>query len=72
MLSSPRETPWKQTMQNIVTLPSNTELKFADLSGNQLVINIKRLIGLKIIFGEIHKSQGLDWAFPSLFHCSLL
>ena len=44
----------------------NTGTKFADLSGNQLPIDFKRLIGLKN-FGEIHMSQGIRLGvYPSL------
>ena len=46
-----------------------------NLSRNQFpFINFKRLIGLKIIFCEIHIYQGLDWVFASLSlsHNSLL
>ena len=45
---------------------------FADLSGNQLLINFKRLIGSKNNFGEIQISQGQDWALHSLSHYYLL
>jgi len=38
--------------------PDNAGKKFADVSGNQLPIDFKRLIGLKN-FGEIHMSQGI-------------
>ena len=38
--------------------PDKAEKKFADLSGNQLPIDFKRLIGPKN-FGEIHMFQGI-------------
>ena len=73
--SSPRTTASKQTMQNIVMVNvefslDNTDLKFADLSGNQLPINFKTWF--KNRFGEIHMTQGLNWVLPSLSHHSLL
>ena len=72
--SSPCAITSKQTMQNIV-MPTvwyyltNTDYKFTDPSGNPVLINYKRSIGQlvnwsKNDFGEIHISQGGDWAFP--------
>lgn len=49
----------------------NTEQKFADLSGNQLPISFKRLSFTGNV-GDIHASQGLDWAFSSLSHYYIL
>ena len=59
---APRVTASKQTME-----------KIADLSGHQIVINFKRLIGLKILRRKSHvptraiiglgTNQGRDWAF---------
>ena len=61
----------KQTMQNIVlathnepehNVPlfslDNTEQKFANLFGNQLPINFKRLIGLKIALVKFTYPKG--------------
>ena len=68
----------KQTMQNIIMVTvefclDNTKQKFADLSGNQLAIDFKRLLFCsKINFDEIHISQVLDWVFSCLSHYSLL
>ena len=80
----------KQTMRNIVMVtqqdsimphfsPDKAEKKFADLSGNQLPIDFKRLIGPKN-FGEIHMSQGIRlsvclslplYSFPGLSYSLL-
>ena len=66
----------KQTMQNIIMVTvefclDNTKQKFADLSGNQLAIDFKRLFVLKLT-DEIHISQVLDWVFSCLSHYSLM
>ena len=59
--------------------PDKAEKKFADLSGNQLPIDFKRLIGPKN-FGEIHMSQGIRlsvclslplYSFPGLSYSLL-
>ena len=45
---------------------------FEDLSGDQLPITFKRLIGLKMGLVKFTYFEGLCWAFPSLSHNSLL
>ena len=62
----------KQTMQNIMMMPvefslENTGWKFSDTLNEFESFNWS-----KHNFGEIHISQGSDWAFHSLPHHSLL
>ena len=45
---------------------------FEDLSGDQLPITFKRLIGLKMGLVKFTYFEGLCWVFPSLSHNSLL
>ena len=42
----------------------NTELKFADLPGNQLQINFNHLIGLKITLVKFTYPRGWTGHFP--------
>ena len=54
MLSSPWVTASKQAMQNIIMATiefslDNSDLKFEELSGNQIPINSEHLIGQNII-----------------------
>ena len=52
-------------------LSTTLKKRFADLSGNQLPIYSKHLIGLRIALVKFTYRR-LDWAFPALFHYSLL
>ena len=52
---TPRATASKQTIKNIVMMTvefslDNPNESFMDLSGKQLLINFKRLIGLEVIY----------------------
>ena len=64
------------TKQNIVMLGDsmlNSPLDNTLNNGNQLPINFKRLIGLKITLVKFINPKGsLDWALHSLFHHSRL
>ena len=61
---TPRATASKQTIKNIVmmTLDNPNEI-FMDLSGKQLLINFKRLIGLEITM-KFKYPKGLTGRFP--------
>ena len=72
MTQSPCTNVSKQTMQNIMMTPvefslENTGWKFSDTLNEFESFNWS-----KHNFGEIHISQGSDWAFHSLPHHSLL
>ena len=63
MSSTLRATASDKTMQNIVLATAElcldkTEWKFVDLAGNQLPLNYKRLIGLKITLLKCTNPKG--------------
>ena len=61
---TPRATASKQTIKNIVMMTlDNPNESFMDLSGKQLLINFKRLIGLEITM-KFKYPKGLTGRFP--------
>ena len=61
---TPRATASKQTTKNIVMMTlDNPNESFMDLSGKQLLINFKRLIGLEITM-KFKYPKGLTGRFP--------
>ena len=62
--STPRATASKQTIKNIVMMTVEFSLDNPmDLSGKQLLINFKRLIGLEITM-KFKYPKGLTGRFP--------